>query len=253
MRGILKCPNKIGVVPMATVTITAPNKRSKFSSLPYRGIMARRDIIKADAIAALAEYGERVNNELDIIAALDHDTRARRAASFAILSPQADFGDNVRAVPILIRSLRNLRTPIAIVDDLREVGYKMTYEKKAAQYIKSRALILDARPQDITLENVMTYCGFAEKTSSMFCALYNQWSRVITLDTWMLNGLLGTAATGKKKNPNTFTAEKQAYHDIAGMLLGIADELNVSPFLLQWTLWCYYRGAFDSHLPIFGV
>jgi hypothetical protein len=238
---------------MATVTITAPTVRAKTSSVPYHRIMQRRDTIRQDAVTALATYGAQVNAELDAIATLPHDVRATRAASFAILSPQADFDDNVRAVPVLLDCLRNHATPLRIVDALRDVGYKMTYEQKASQYIASRDLILDARPQDVTLTHVTSHLGFAEKTGSMFCALYNQWSPVITLDTWMLSGLLGVANTGGKKNANTYTASGQGYHDIAGMLLDMAEELNVSPFLLQWSLWCHYRGFFSSHLPIFGI
>ena len=238
---------------MSTVTIAAMSSRSKTCSVPYHKIMSRRNAILADSVTALATYGETVNAELDAISALPHDIRASRAAAFAILSPQADFSDNVRAVPVLIDALRNLATPTRIVDMLRSVGYKMTYAKKAQQYIDSRSLILDARPQDITFENVLTYQGFGQKTTSMFCALYNQWLPVITLDTWMLSGLLGVANTGGKKNANAYTADGQAYTDIADLLLGIADELHVSPFLLQWSLWAFYRGGFDSHLPIFGI
>lgn len=232
---------------MASLTITRTKEQ-------YTTIMSRRDIIKDDAIAAIAAHGEDVRTQLDAIGGLDHHTRATRAASFAIMSPQADFSDNVRAVPTLLDLLRNRATPQRIVDALASVGYKMCYVSKAQQYSDSRSIILDAAPSDINYVNVQTYQGFGQKTASMFCALYDQWQPVCTLDTWMLNGFLGTAATGHKKNKCTYTASGPAYDDIAAMAVEIAAELNVSPFLMQWSLWTYYRGtATDNHLPIFGI
>lgn len=232
---------------MATVSITRKSEE-------YGTILARRDIIKADAVAALAAHGEDVRTQLNAIGGLSHHTRATRALAFAILSPQADFERNIRAVPVLIDALHNHANADVILSRLRAVGYTMTNTAKVAQYLASRALILDAAPSDVNYRNVLAHKGFGQKTASMAVALYDQHAPVITLDTWMLSGLLGVAATGKRKNANTYTAKGPAYDDIAAMMLEIAAELNVSPFLLQWSLWTFYRGTdTDNHLPIFGM
>jgi hypothetical protein len=86
----------------------------------------------------------------------------------------------------------------------------------------------------------------------MATALYDATARVITLDTWMLNGMLGTANTGGSMNAVGYIAADGAYNIIRDVLLEFADRLDVVPFHLQWSLWNHYRGGFESHLPIFA-
>lgn len=232
---------------MATIDVTTRQPA-------FVEIMSRRDAILDDVKTALMLYGENVRAELDAIATVPHDLRRASALAFAILSPQADFTQNVNAVRPLIDSLLRNDDETTTLSAIRSVGYCMTNAGKYSQYVRSRDLILFAQASDMTLANVSKHAGFGLKTSSMGIALYNEWARVCTLDTWMLNGFLGTAASGKDKNANTYTASGPAYHAIADMFLSIADELNVSPFLAQWATWCYYRGkGFDSHLAIFGL
>lgn len=232
---------------MATVSITRKTQE-------YADILDNREAITRDAIAAIAMHGDDVRAQLNAIGGLSHHVRASHALAFAILSPQADFNRNINAVPVLIDALQNHANNDVILYRLRECGYTMTNAGKVSQYLASRDLILDAAPSDMTYANVRSFKGYGQKTASMAVALYDQHAPVITLDTWMLSGLLGVAATGKRKNVNTYTAKGPAYEDIAEMLIDIAAELEVTPFLLQWALWTYYRGtATDNHLPIFGI
>ena len=85
----------------------------------------------------------------------------------------------------------------------------------------------------------------------MAVALYDPTARVMTLDTWMINGMLGTANTGGAMNEIGYIASPPAYRILRDLLLDIADSLDVLPFHLQWSLWNHWRGGFESHLPIF--
>jgi hypothetical protein len=55
-------------------------------------------------------------------------------------------------------------------------------------------------------------------------------------------------------NVTGYTLNKCAYKAVMNMMITIADELDVSPFMLQWSLWNYYRNnTHETHLPIFGL
>lgn len=212
-------------------------------------ILARRETILDDAHEAIAN-GDAVAAEIATIVTLDDHLRSTRAAAFAILSPQADFAPNVRAARVLPTLIAEDFPTETIVSALHGLGYCMTNASKVAQYRKSAHLLTQGLP--LTFDMVRESMGFGHKTASMAVALYDATARVMTLDTWMLNGLLGTANTGGHMNVVGYIAADAAYNQIRDLLLDVADTLDVAPFHLQWSLWNHYRGGFESHLPIFA-
>lgn len=213
-------------------------------------ILSRHDIIMNDAIEALYVHGDAVREELDIIATIPAIVRSRRAATFAILSPQCAFEANVRAVRTLTYGLRDGFTDTAILYALRDDGHYMNNLRKVAQYRKS-SHVMFGDLSDYTYATLTRCAGYGPKTASMALALHNERARVMTLDTWMIAGMLGEN-TATSRNAITYTLTNAAYRRAADMLLSIADTLNVTPFHLQWSLWCYYRGnKFQSHLAIY--
>lgn len=216
--------------------------------------VARLDDMSSDMLEAIAQFGLTVSREIDAFSTVNDHTRAARALVFAILSPQADFTQNVRAIdPVLTYLYNGGRNWQDVQDILKRVGYAMRSRQKCEFVADAGDFIVSACRATMTRENVLKLRGYGMKASAMAMALYDATAPCMTLDTWMLNGLLGVRTTSVR-NDTTYSAADPCYRAIEDMLLQLCQTHNVTPFVAQWSMWNLYRGGkHESHTAIFGL
>lgn len=217
-----------------------------------------KERMKDLCLTALEERGPEVRAELNTISSLDSVYRTRCAITFGVYSPQADFTPNVMLVsPVNAYIISGGRDYAELQSICHSVGYNMLRKKSVDS--KHRGAVELA--ENIIGGTLPTFAqlvrtpGIKQKVASMISALADEYAEVITLDTWMIGGFVTGEVCYKTRQDHNYTmANAKAYHALADMLLDIARELHVSPFMLQWSVWCYFRGnRHESHLPIFGL
>jgi hypothetical protein len=224
------------------------------TSSAIASFVARSDAITQELLESVALFGDVVSREVDAFATVDDHTRAARALVFAILSPQAKFDQNVRAIdPVLAYLYAGGREWKDVQDILKRVGYAMRSRQKCEFVVGAADFIVSACRATMTRENILKLRGYGMKASAMAMALYDATAPVMTLDTWMLNGLMGVRTTADK-NETTLSAADACYRAVEQMLLAACETHNVKPFVAQWAMWNLYRGGkHESHVRIFGL
>lgn len=216
-------------------------------------LAASYDAIRDEARHAIALFGTEVSAEIEKYETLPANDRAARVAIFALLSAQGDFGPNCDAIAPILAYLRGGGTDPNVIHTLL-AGVR--YGCRSMAKCENAAALADFVNTSEHVDRDFLYRhmrGFGLKTSAMAAALFDHRARVITLDSWMLNGIAGLRTTNRM-NKYAVTYNDAAYKAIETLLLTIADDLNVPPFTLQWCMWNMYRGGtHESHLRIFGL
>lgn len=220
------------------------------------------DNINRDALVdyckiALAERGEDVRRELNTIGSLDSVYRMRHATVFSVYSPQADFVPNCSIIaPVLASILAGVVDASVYDDACRQNGYYMLTKSKVdnkhiGMISLAEVVKIGVLPNFAELQN---FAGIGPKVASMATALNDEHARVFTLDTWMFGATMELNVCYTKRQKQKYAIGDKAYAQLVELYLSIADELHVSPFMLQWSVWCYRRGnKHETHLPIFGI
>lgn len=216
------------------------------------------NISRLDALLpSLADYIPMVQEEVDIIHGLreaDPVAHATRAILFALSSPQNRFDCNVIAARRLSAGLSEFADVESIYQALaadkcgtvssggvaRAIFFSLPYLRSLTTY--SGASLR-------TLQRDRVIMGAGMKVTAMAAHLFDPSDRVFTLDTHMYRGILRTVL----ELDGTWTAGNPAYGIMETALLEWCDSrfAGVDPFVLQWSMWCVFRGGFDSHLAIF--
>lgn len=213
------------------------------------------DIVKEYSSSVLAEL-----EAFDKARAASPTEHAIRCFVFAILSPQSNFAENVYATQNIMRDYDKLATVTDVYECL-EVPFHgdgsprlLNLGAGKSRYLFAALPWLDRLTDDnidemFSYERIIEHKGMGEKTTAMALALFNQHSKVFTLDTWMLRLTIALTGGDSRAIIRTTTA---GYKLTEGAWLAFSEMYlpQYSPFLVQWTLWNLCFGKHASHLGI---
>jgi hypothetical protein len=217
------------------------------------------EISRLDALLpSLADFIPMVQeevNELHTLRSMDPVAHATRAVLFALSSPQNRFDCNVIAA-------RRLHAGLAEFSDVESIYQALAADKCGT--VSSGGVARAIFHSLSWLRGGFTYnaetlrglqrdrviMGAGMKVTAMAAHLFDPSDRVFTLDTHMYRGILKTVLD----IDGTWTAGNPAYSIMETALLEWCDTrfAGTDPFVLQWAMWCVFRGSFDSHLAIFA-
>lgn len=193
--------------------------------------------------------------EIVKLGGLNKSWHATRALLFALASPQNRFECNV----VVARKLHERLSTLDSVDTI----CKLLMEDKCGTVSSGGVARAIFHSLD-TIRNLSYYdaaalrryqktgqiMGAGMKVTAMAAHLFNPNDQCFTLDTHMLRGIIDTVLGLQ----GTWTVSGTAYGIIEDALLGWARTRysTETPFTIQWSLWCVFRGTFDSHIAIFN-
>jgi len=233
-------------------------KLNRKTALHYYGIAAED---RPELAAFVRDNCDSVADEITVFRAAkrkDPVGYARRILTFAILSAQVNFEENVYCLRSVMTdfdrmtdagSIRPyLRAPYKGVGKMRNIN---GYKDKAQYLAEALPFLRGIRPDDMTLERIANLRGVGPKVAAFTMALWDDRAPVFTLDVWMYR--LTAAILGKPTRVKV-SAPRLAYDLNEGDWLAWCERQlpDYSPFLIQWTLWNGCFGEHKSHLGILG-
>jgi len=203
-------------------------------------------------------YLPLVRADLDQILKLKKRSPTRhalRSLLFALASPQNRFDSNV----VVARKLHGRLSELDSVDTIcrllmedkcgtvssggvaRAIFHSLDYIRNVGHF--DAVTLRQKQSQGILM-------GGGMKVTAMAAHLYDPNDRCFTLDTHMLRGIVRTVLGLE----GTWSVSGTAYSILENALLEWSDSRYGAeyPFVIQWTMWCVFRGTFDSHVAIFN-
>jgi hypothetical protein len=217
-------------------------------------IIENRENVTQFARGAVAQWGATIGQECVTFSAMrdaDGAYWARLVAIKAILSPGARLNANIQAAHNVHASMMAGYQPRTF-DDVAALfkgsGYgTAAYGNNVRALLASWNTIRALTPEAMTwkgltaLRETGNIFGFAEKVRSWALALFDCESPVVTLDRWMLRGLLALA--GEDVGKVELAINSAPYEALAAFMLEIAEEIGAAPLIMQWSMWNQFRGG----------
>lgn len=233
---------------------------SHITAADVTAIVSHADTIRTYARNAVALHTDAIRTELEIFDAVkknDPVAFARRCLLSAVLSNQAELRGNLRYAYALSHYLD------AGVSPNLETLRKQTRFNGMNSSVRYALAAYDAiKHTDVTTwtpADFMTLTGVGPKIARWAIAPFNPDARCITLDRHMIAFMCDIAGIGKRSAFKVLTRKSgkhcPEYDALEQMFLSIADDLNVSPFVLQWSVWNEWRhsGQHASHVELVGI